>query len=733
MVNATVNTAKAVVGEAVMQRITGLHDAKVKINEEKIAARGYHNIDDHGYIHFPDFHFEQRCADENGLVYGMGPIAENFYGLFEEMPLYINEHSAFATAWPGGMDVCGIHAVAIAPGDFPAHLEPIHKKYEMMHGIGGKNHLCPDMKIGLDLGWGGLLKKIRHYREINNPADTSFYDGEEKFVLGMQIWIKRHVDYARELAAKETDPWKKQNYLDIAEINEWLIDNAPRNLREACQFIVHFDGPDRIYCAGGALGQLDEYLRPYYEKDIAAGLIRDEDVIWYVSSLLFHDTHYCNLGGMTPDGGREYVSRMTFLIIDAVHHLNIPQNIAVRVYDGMHPELLERCLEYTMEDGSGVCYSLAQGCEEGFVRNGFPIEIARCRIKSGCNWTAIPGREYPLQDVTRINMGYALVYAMQDMREAGEQYSLEALWERFAYHVGVMVDCIKQGYDRHYEAGARAMPEIVLNLFMHGPIERGLDVAQGGVDILHYNLDGLGLATVADSFAAVEQRVVKEGKLSWERLYELLDTDFKDAERERLMLKNIERFGAPGSPAEKWALRIRDMFVGLCRQSPTPKHSIRIIPGLFSHGDILTYGKNLPATPNGRRKGDALSHSGEPDPDFARGLNTFSPTLKATAVAKIQPGFGNSSPLHLDIDSEMLAHEGGIEALEQLIHAHNRMGGTLINLNCLTKQKLLEAHEDPQKHPDLVVRVTGYSAFFASLSKDYRQQIIDRFLSKTGA
>ena len=66
-----------------------------------------------------------------------------------------------------------------------------------------------------------------------------------------------------------------------------------------------------------------------------------------------------------------------------------------------------------------------------------------------------------------------------------------------------------------------------------------------------------------------------------------------------------------------------------------------------------------------------------------------------------------------------------------LIHTHNHRGGTLINLNCLTKEILLEAHADPSTHPDLLVRVTGYSAFFASLSKDYRQQIVDRFLSKT--
>ena len=79
----------------------------------------------------------------------------------------------------------------------------------------------------------------------------------------------------------------------------------------------------------------------------------------------------------------------------------------------------------------------------------------------------------------------------------------------------------------------------------------------------------------------------------------------------------------------------------------------------------------------------------------------------------------------------MLSEEGGIDALTALIHTHDRMGGTLVNLNCLSKETLLEAHADPSSHPDLVVRVTGYSAFFASLSKEYRQQVVDRFLAQS--
>lgn len=592
------------------------------------------------------------------------------------------------------------------------------------------NHCAGDISIGLKLGWRGLLEKIRYYRELNAPADTSFYDGEELLVLGIIEWVEKIAVHARRLASEETDSEACRNLIEIAAINEKLIHSAPETLREACQFVVHFQSVDRMYFAGGALDQLDEKLRPYYERDIKNGGISDSDAVWYIASVFFNDTHYSQIAGLTPDGSRDMTSRMSYIILDAMHYLNIPVNLAVRVHDKIEPELLRRSLEYMLEDGTGVVFSCSIGCEEGYAKNGYTLAQGRMRAKVGCNWTAIPGFEYPMQDVTRVNMAQALIHALDDLKAKDkDERNLDLLFEYFKKHLKAMVDCVLEGYDLHHERISRNMPEIVYNLFMHGPIERGLNCAEGGVDIMNFNIDGIALATVADSFAAIEQRIEEEKLLSYDGLFEVLEANYGGAENIRLMLKNIKRFGDPESKAQRWAEMIRDEFVALCRRD-TPKHRIKIIPGMFSHGDVYTYGKALKATPNGRFEGAEISHSNEPDPGFARGLDSFSPSLKATAVAKLQPGFGNSAPVHLDIDSEMLAANGGIDALIALIHSHNHMGGTLINMNCLSKQKLLEAHEDPASHPDLVVRVTGYSAFFASLSKEYRQQIVDRFLAK---
>ena len=711
-----------------MEKIQSMHDEKIRINQKKLARYGgSYNTDDHGFICFDGFTFTPEYLPGKTRLEGAKNIGENLRRFFRELPVYIYKDSALAGAWAGRFQEFA--NVGMDHTDVPEHLRQIHEKYHMLNsGIGGMNHMGPDMAIGLREGFVGILNKIRYYRDFNNPVDTGFYDGEEAVVLGMLEYTENHANYAAQLAEAEEDPFRKENYLAIERACRNLLTAAPANFREACQLLAVFQSADRTYFLGGALGQLDELLRPFYERDVKAGILTDEQAVWILASLFYNDTHYSQVGGQLPDGSRDLSSRMSYLILEAAHLLRIPYNLAIRVYEGMDERLLHRALEHILEAGSGVAFSCAKGIEEGYTRQGHPRELARMRAKVGCNWVALPGIEYPLQDVTRVNMAWAFVIALDEVMTDSEP-SLEKLWDLFASHLKVMVDTIKEGYDYHYENISKIAPEIILNLFSHGPVERGLNAAEGGVDIINLNIDGIALATIADSLAAIEQRVVKEKRITWQEMYTAVKNNYEGAENIRLMLKNIPRFGSPDSLAKNWAKRISVLYTDLVTCAPTPKHHLKLVPGLFSHGDIYRHGADLPATPNGRKAGEAISHSAEPDPGFAVGLTSFSPTLKANAVALVQPGFGNSAPLHLDVDADMVKNHGGIETLAALIKTHNEMGGTLINLNCITKDQIRRAHADPASEPDLVVRVTGYSAFFASLSREYRQQVVDRYLS----
>ena len=709
------------------ERIEALKQTKIGYTRKKQERFGWFAIDDHGWVPWDEpVVFENLSNHPAGGCHGARAQGANFRRWLNAIPAHVDPMSSLAGAWT---NPSGVLAGGWRPEDKPVHLAALQKKYNLIFtGIGAMNHLGPDMTIGLALGWGGLLAKIRRFRDFNAPIETSFYDGEEDVVLGVQEWIGRHVVKARALADTETDAWRRENLHQVADMNEWLVDNPPRTLREACQFLAWFQSIDRMISFGGALGQLDELLRPYYERDRDAGIDDDAAVVWHIASLLMNDTHYSQIGGPRPDGS-DMTSRVSFLVLEAAHRLRIPTNLAVRVHEKLDPALLRQTVSWLMEDGSGPSFSCSKGLDEGYARNGVPLGLARMRAKVGCNWTALPGIEYCLQDVTRVCLVAPFLLALRELvADPASPRTMEELWRRYADHLSISVHLTKTGFDWHMDHQAANTPELVLNLFCHGPIERGLDVSAGGVDIYNLTMDGVGLATVADSFAALEQRVFREEKLTLDRLAAILAADWKDAEDLRLMMRGTPRFGCGGTPADAWAKRVSELWTGLVTGTRTPK-GWNVIPGLFSHEAITVIGKELGATPNGRRAGTPISHGPNPDPGFMPDGSSV-PTAKSIAVASVQPGYGNSAPLQLEIDKSLLGDGHGIEIVESLVRTHERMGGTLINLNVISREKILEAYADPSKYPDLVVRVTGFSTFFSILPPSSRKWIVDRLLQQ---
>jgi pyruvate-formate lyase len=304
---------------------------------------------------------------------------------------------------------------------------------------------------------------------------------------------------------------------------------------------------------------------------------------------------------------------------------------------------------------------------------------------------------------------------------------VDELWSRFVKHLRRAVEVLAAGFDFHLAYMHEVFPELVLDLCCHGPIERGLDASHGGVEYYNIGIDGSALATVADSFAAVEQRIEKEQRLTWEELIHHLDADWSgpEGERVRLMMRSIPRYGHGGSRADEYAARIAQTFTRLVKEKPTPG-GVNMIPGLFSWAAAISLGRNVGATPNGRRAGAPISHGANPDPGFRK---DGAPTALATAIAGVQPGYGNAAPMQIDMDPGISRDEGGIEKITSLIKAHFHLGGTQINMNVLDAARVLEAHKDPSLYPDLVVRVTGFSAYFASLSPQFRQLVVDRIIA----
>ncbi len=679
--------------------------------------------DDYGTVLPPEgFVWKPIPNHANGSFYGLDGWARNFRSLMECHPTYVDPLDALAGRWMVFMS--RLRPVKWKPELDYSRLKPYHELYGIIPGIGADSHFAPDYRIGLELGWGGLLDRVRRCRAARGADKAAFYQAEEDTILGVQSWIRRTVAAIREAESREPRPELRRNLREMADVNERLVSGAPRTLREACQWIAWYNMASRTYNRDGAGGQLDELLRPYYERDLAAGRVDDEEATFVFACLLLNDAHYYQIGGPGPDG-RDVTSKVSFLILEAAHRMGVSANLTIRVHEGLDNELFLKSVRHLFEDRLGwPRYSGDKALVDGFMRNGYPAELARSRIAVGCHWMAIPGREYTLNDCVKINMAKVFEAAFS---ERGER-TVEALWRRFEAHLERAVAVVAEGIDFHLAHQKDNSPELMLNLLCRGPIEKGVDVTDGGVEMYNMCVDGTALATVADSFAAVEQRVERERRLSWDELAAALRRDFAgvEGERVRLMLRASERYGQPGSLGEKWAVRLSRRFTELVKAGPTPGGRI-MIPGWFSWSNTIAMGKVVGATPNGRHAAAPISHGANPDPGFAR---DSAPTLMARAIAKIQPGYGNTAPIQLELDPGAARGDDGIAKVAALIRTHFELGGTLFNINVIDAKQIREAHADPSKHPDLVVRVTGFTAYFAALSPEFRQLVVDRIIDE---
>nr|HMN59483.1 pyruvate formate lyase family protein [Anaerolinea sp.] len=449
------------------KRLESLRATKLAQTAEKQALIGSMDHDDHGLILPPPERrkivqtisssgmpitdcllegFSIQPNHPSGGFFGPRSVGENYRRLLEAHPVYLDPLSSLAGGYMVNfMSYRKPHWNPDLPID--AFREEI-ERYRLLPGIGASQHFCQDLRIGLELGWGGLLEKIRHYQGVNAPRGEEFYAGLEAVVLGVQDWIARHALKACRMAGEESDEALCRNLVEIAEMNDWLVHRPPRTFREACQWILWYQITARMFNGSGSLGRLDALLQPYYERDHASGVLSDEEAIFHIACLLLRDTAYLQLGG--PDAqGNDLTSRVSYLVLEAGHRLRIPANVGVCVGESTDLGLLRRAVEIQFADRAG--YPKFLGIDrtvEGFTRLGYPPELGRQRAYSGCHWSAIPGREYTLNDCVKINFARGFEVALAALlADPSASPSTARLLEAFEEHVRRASQATARGLD----------------------------------------------------------------------------------------------------------------------------------------------------------------------------------------------------------------------------------------------------------------------------------------------
>jgi pyruvate-formate lyase len=711
------------------KRIELLRARKLEQTQEKVEKEGGLDEDDYGRVVAPDdFNFEFTPNHEDGSFYGYSGWSENYARLLKVHPLYVDPLDAFVGR--GFFFITRRKGSLWNPDYRYDHLKPELEKYNIIPGIGSDGHFTPDLQIGFTLGWGGILRKLREYREQNGCECHEFYDAEIRIVTAIIDFLNRIADELEAFSRIERNSYLQGNLAEMARINKKLAAEAPETMREVCQWMCWFSFFSRLYNRGPSGGQLDQMLLPYYERDRANGILSEDEARFYIACLLLNDSRYYQLGG--PDEtGADLTNHLSYLIMEAADWMNIPCNLTVRVHDRLNRNFLVKAVDYLFKNRNGwPRFSGDKSLVRGFMKCGFSQELARRRLAGGCHWMSLPGLEYTLNDLVKINAAKVFEVAYYEMMDdPSASSSVVNLWNHFIQHLERAVAVTAEGIAFHLKYQVYNEPELILNLFSHGPVEEGVDVTQCSRTYFNLCIDGAGIATVADSFAALEQRVEREKRITYSQLTRQLYLNYEDIDGEfvRQMMLHSERYGQGDSLGDKWGIRISQAFAELVRKQNAVHPGLNYIPGWFSWSNTLEFGSRVRATPNGRKNGEAISHGANPTAGFRR---DGAVTALANTIAAIQPGYGNTAPVQLELDPGLAKNEESVLKMASMVRAILETGNTLLNINIIDEQKILEAHRDPSRYPDLVVRVTGFTAYFAMLSPEFRQLVVDRIIAK---
>lgn len=596
--------------------------------------------------------------------------------------------------------------------------------------------------------------------DYSNPEDIDkiyFYKSVIDTTEGVMIYAKRMSEYASELARKEMDPKRKQELEMIAKVNAHVPANKPRTFWEAIQSVFTVESLLVVEenQTGMSIGRVDQYMYPFYKNDIESGrmndyqafelagcmLIKMSEMMWLTSegaSKFFAGYQpFVNMtvGGITREG-RDATNDLTYLLMDAVRHVKIYQpSLATRIHN-KSPEKYLRKIVDVVRSGMGfpACH-FDDTHIKMMLAKGVSVEDARDYCMMGCvepqksgrlyQWTSTAYTQWPIAIELVLNHGVPLWYGKQVTPDLGDISQFDT-WEKFDNAVKDQIRYITKLTAAATTISQRAhremAPKPLMSIMYEGCMEKGKDVSSGGA---MYNFGPgvvwTGLATYADSMAAIKKLVYDDKKYTLEELNRALKANFEGYEQIKRDCLDAPKYGNDDDYAD-------DICNDIITFTEKEHAKYRTLYSKLSHGTLsisnnTPFGQMTGASANGRDAWTPLSDGISP----TQGADYKGPTAIIKSVSKMSCEDMNIGMVHnFKIQKGILDSKEGEDALVTLLRTACMYGNGQMQFNYLDNETMLDAQKHPEKHRDLVVRVAGYSAFFVELCKDVQDEIISR-------
>jgi pyruvate formate-lyase/glycerol dehydratase family glycyl radical enzyme len=638
---------------------------------------------------------------------------------------------------------------------------PINNPGLVMNVFDVQGHLVIGHKNIIQEGFSGA--KERAQKKLDGPK---LDDNQRAFLESVIIccdsarqYADRFSKLAGEMAETGVDAQRKKELLEISQICERVPWERPENFREAIQF-VWFTQVLSLLSHGVvsvfALGRMDQYLWPYLEKDLTDDKISEDEVLTLLEELIIKlsynllvlppygkdtgselgaDNMAVTIGGVGRDG-EDATNPLTYLFIRATENIrHMTNSISFRVNEKSPDEYVKQCMAVHRKSNGPAIFN-DEAIVPALANSGYSIEDARNYAIIGCVEPTSDGNTFGCTSGNDISLVGALEMALHDGklimtgRKIGARtgdpanfITFDDFFNAYKKQVSTCVDIIVKGTNLKDQAYAERLPCPYVSLTLKGCIENASDMTTGGAQYNFNSISGRGLATAVDSIAAIKKFVYEENSISMKDLVSALDTNFKGKEKLRQkLLTRAPKFGNNDDYVDEIAKEVADFFCKEVMKHKTNRGGI-FRPSFFSYGMHVFEGKMLCATPNGRKSGEAISNSLSP----TNNCEKKGPIAALQSVAKLDHTLiPNGSSTNVKMMPSMIANDSGLDKVSAMVRSYFKQGGQQIQFNVIDNKELKKAQKDPDSYKDLVVRVSGYSAYFVDLGKSLQNDIINR-------
>jgi formate C-acetyltransferase len=615
----------------------------------------------------------------------------------------------------------------------------------------------------LSIGYIGIIKKA----SLDNPElsreQLEFLGAIKRVYEAATEYIHRH-ELEAEMRAKASSGLEKQNFLSIADNCRHLCENAPGNFAQAVQLFWFTWRLRGIFTS--SIGRLDQYLYPFYKKDVENGILTREKALEILCELweVFNEAGTGDtlknlmLGGVNEEG-KDAVNELSYLMLEASIKIRMPEpHLNVRLHSNSPQDFIKKTVELQLiGQGQPTIYN-DDILIPALINFGIPKKSARNYSNDGCTELVIDGESgiffeqmeavksfeltlfngkendnIPIEPFikkwthrmteskvkTRLKLGYKSG-DLTKMNSFDEIY--DAFLKQYFYQTDIMLDNICSEIKKLKE-------NEVSSLFLSGAfplcLEKAEDPLRGGFNIECYQLLSGSITTVADCLAGIKKIVFEERYCSMKELLEALSNNFEGQEVLRQRLLNAPKFGNDDDFVDIIAADIARRFCEHVLRYKT-HNGKRVWPGLYNI-DFATFAKILGATPDGRKAGDPIAEHFSPTPGRAK--NGPTAVIQSAVKAPLYLGFA-SSPIHITLSRDSIPmDQTGRFVLINLLTTSLKLGVDVLNIAIYDSEILKQAKIYPERYGDIVVRVWGFNARFVDLTEELQDHIIARIIS----